>query len=101
MSQNPFDLIIDRLEKIENKLSSPSSQEKPQEVHSINQEFRYYPILNLFEQKICSKPSFYKYLRQGRYDLYKFGGRSFVELEQFYAAFRKITFKNEKVVRSP
>jgi hypothetical protein len=64
-------------------------------------DFKFYPILNIFELKICSKPTFYKYLKKGRYTLYKFGDRSFVELEEFYAAFRKITFKDKKLVRSP
>ena len=59
-------------------------------------EFKYYPILSLFEQKICSKPTFYKFLKQGRYDLYKFGDRSFVLLEEFYAAFNKVSFKKKK-----
>jgi hypothetical protein len=54
--------------------------------------FKYTPINELFARKICSKPTFYKFLKEGRFPIYKFGRRSFVILEEFQEAFQKVTF---------
>ena len=94
MSTNPFDLIIERLNKIENHLVSPNTITLQPEIPLVV-DFKYYPIQNLFNQKVCSKPTFYKHLKAGKYDLYKFGEKSFVLLEEFYAAFHKISFKKK------
>ena len=93
---NPFDDIDERLKKIEENQSYYFKRDKPSDVESLKVDFKYFPILSLFEQKICSKPTFYKFLKQGRYDLYKFGDRSFVLLEEFYTAFNKVSFKKKK-----
>ena len=95
MSTNPFDLIIDRLNKIENHLVSPIPNTQQPDIPLVA-DFKFFPIQNIFDQKILSKPTFYKFLKQGRYDLYKFGDRSFVLLEEFYAAFNKVSFKKKK-----
>jgi hypothetical protein len=47
------------------------------------------PVTELYCQKILSKPSLYKYVREGLFGIYKLGGRSYVRRAEFNAAFRK------------
>jgi hypothetical protein len=56
--------------------------------------FRFIPIKEIFERKLCSKPTFYKYLKLGLYSIYKFGSRSYVDLNEFENSFIKINLKN-------
>lgn len=53
-------------------------------------DFKYKPIQEIFDEKICSKPTFYKHLKAGDYKLYKFGNKSFVDREQFLKAFHEV-----------
>lgn len=55
--------------------------------------FRFTPIKEIFERKLCSKPTFYKYLKLGWYSIYKFGSRSYVDLDEFENSFIKIKLK--------
>jgi hypothetical protein len=55
--------------------------------------FKYTPIKEIFERKLCSKPTFYKYLKQGLYSVYKFGSRSYVDLDEFENSFIRINLK--------
>ncbi len=56
--------------------------------------FKFTPIKELFAKKICSKPTFYKYLKAGKFPIYKFGRRSFVILTEFYEAFTKLSYNS-------
>jgi hypothetical protein len=58
------------------------------------ENFKYTPINELFAKKVCSKPTFYKYLKEGLFPIYKFGRRSFVDLTEFQEAFTKVSFNN-------
>jgi hypothetical protein len=65
----------------------------------INEEvppFKYMPIKEIFELKICSKPTFYKHVKAGMFGLYKLGSRSFVDREEFISAFHKVNLSNNK-----
>ena len=57
-------------------------------------KFKYTPIKDLFANKVCSKPTFYKYLRLGLFPIYKFGRRSYVIISEFEEAFTKVSFDN-------
>lgn len=57
-------------------------------------EFKYIPIQDIFKKKICSKPTFYEHLKKGEFNLYKFGNKSFVDMEQFLKAFHKVQLHN-------
>jgi len=59
-------------------------------------DFKFIPILEIFKRKLCSKPTFYKYLKKGDYYLYKFGNRSFVDRTEFLAAFHKVELNIKK-----
>ena len=56
------------------------------------ENFKYTPINDLFINKVCSKPTFYKYLKLGLFPIYKFGRRSYVDLQEFEKAFIKVSF---------
>lgn len=56
------------------------------------EKFKFTPINELFAKKICSKPTFYKYLKLGLFPIYKFGRKSFIDLKEFQEAFEKVTF---------
>ncbi len=56
--------------------------------------FKYTPINELFAKRICSKPTFYKYLKQGKFPIYKFGRRSYVDLIEFQDAFARVSFNS-------
>ena len=56
--------------------------------------FKYTPINELFARKVCSKPTFYKYLKEGLFPIYKFGRRSYVDLIEFQEAFTKVSFNS-------
>ena len=56
--------------------------------------FKYTPINELFAKKICSKPTFYKYLKKGLFPIYKFGRRSYVDLIEFQESFQRVSFNN-------
>ena len=57
--------------------------------------FKYTPIKEIFQKGICSKPTFYKYFKEGLFPIYKFGRRSYIKLEEFEAAFKPIMLKDE------
>ena len=90
---NPFETINDRLSRIEGLLSElkhpvkETQQEKP--------TFKYIPIQEIFDKRICSKPTFYNRLREGQFTLYKFGNRSFVDLHEFQQAFHKVKMRED------
>lgn len=58
--------------------------------------FKYIPIMDIFNNKICSKPTFYKHLKAGAFSLYKFGRKSFVDFEEFNNSFHKVKLSNTK-----
>lgn len=61
-----------------------------------NSEFKYIPIQEIFKKKICSKPTFYKHLKAGKFTLYKFGNKSFVDSIGFEKAFHGVKLGNGK-----
>jgi hypothetical protein len=66
---------------------SNSSQKTPPNIEGI----KFIPTMDIYEQKIMSKPTLYAHVRQGKITLYKFGGRSYVNKEEFEAQFQKTT----------
>ncbi len=61
------------------------------------QSFRYVPIQDIFDKKICSKPTFYEHLKAGEFSLYKFGNKSFVDIEEFTRAFKKVKISTSNI----
>ncbi len=59
------------------------------------QKIPYIPIKTIFDLKICSKPTFYKKLREGSFRLYKFGNKSFVKSDDFFNAFHEVSFNKK------
>ncbi len=59
-------------------------------------DFKYIPIQEIFKKKICSKPTFYKHLKRGDFKLYKFGNKSFVDMNEFLSSFSKVELNNKK-----
>lgn len=60
------------------------------ELESKTSNFKYTPIKEIFDRKLCSKPTFYKYLKLGHYSIYKFGSRSYIDLIEFENSFIKV-----------
>jgi len=56
----------------------------------ISSSFRYTPIKEIFDRKLCSKPTFYKFFKLGYFSIYKFGSRSYVDLKEFEDSFTRI-----------
>lgn len=56
--------------------------------------FKYIPIQDIFKKRICSKPTFYSHLRAGKFTLYKFGNKSFVDAIEFEKAFHGVKLGN-------
>src|ERR1017187_6004828 len=52
-------------------------------------EFKYTPIQDIFKKKIISKPTFYKGVKEGKFQLIKLGSKSFIDMEQFLKAFHR------------
>lgn len=89
MAQNPFDLIDARLSNIENLLLD--LKHHPKEVKpDTTSNLKFIPIQEIFNKKICSKPTFYAHLRKGLFTLYKFGNKSFVDEAEFKKAFHGV-----------
>jgi hypothetical protein len=91
MNHNPFDQISDKLNKLESLIINLSEKEPPKQPQA--SQFRYVPIQDIFDEKVCSKPTFYKHLKAGKFTLYKFGNKSFVDKEEFEGSFTGITLK--------
>lgn len=91
MSLNPFDEIMNELnslKKLINTFISNNSKANNQKVDL----FKYMPIQDIFDQKLMARSTFYKYLKQGKFDLYKFGGCSYVERMEFENSFHQVKF---------
>lgn len=92
MAHNPFDTIDARLSNIENllldlkhKQAEPPPPPKP--------IFPHTPLQYLFDNKIISKPTWYKGVKEGKFELIKLGCKSFVDMEKFLSAFQKVKLK--------
>lgn len=94
---NPFDALEERLINIEKILVSQKPSSTLAESSSRKPAFKFWPIQEIFDNKICSKPCFYAHVRAGDFTLYKFGNKSFVDMEEFQNAFRKVKINNKKM----
>jgi hypothetical protein len=89
--ENPFSTIEAYLNRIENHLIEKSGSSSIPS-NSADGEFRFMPIQDIFDRKICSKPTFYEHLKKGEFSLYKFGDKSFVDKAEFISAFHEVKF---------
>ena len=96
MAHNPFDTIDARLSNIENLLLDLKHPPKEPGSPPPPTDFKYTPIQEIFNKKICSKPTFYAHLKAGNFTLYKFGNKSFVDAEEFQNSFHAVRFNNKK-----
>jgi hypothetical protein len=89
--QNPFEVFDKRLSNIESILIdikvNQATKGKPSET---SPTFGKIPVLEIFAQKMLSKPTFYSHVKSGKITLYKMGGRSYVDAVEFNNAFRKV-----------
>lgn len=58
-----------------------------------NTSLRFIPIIDLFKNRILSRPTFYEHVKSGKVTMYKLGGRSFVDKEEFEKSFLKVEVK--------
>ena len=87
---NPFDEIIQRLDKIEALLNNTIKIEKREKM-GVDKV----PVKWIIEKRLLSKPTLYKYFKEGKIVCYKLGGRSYVDVKQFNEAFGKTNKKLE------
>ena len=52
--------------------------------------FKYMPIQDIFDAGLMTRSTFYKYMKEGKYHLYKLGGRSYVDRIEFENAFHGV-----------
>lgn len=52
--------------------------------------FNKIPVQEIFSKKMLSKPTFYAHVKSGKITLYKLGGRSYVDLNEFNESFKKV-----------
>lgn len=88
-TDNPFDIISEELKEIRAILNDISAQNKNVQRTEVDQ-FKYIPIQDIFNSKICSKPTFYKYFREGKFKLFKLGNKSFVNRFEFENSFHSV-----------
>jgi hypothetical protein len=92
---NPFEELDKNLSDIKILLLDILKQsEKNKSSIPPNNDFKYLPIQDIFKKKICSKPTFYKHLNAGKFTLYKFGNKSFVDAIEFEKAFHGVKLGN-------
>ena len=86
--QNPFDIFEKKLNNIESLLINLNSAKESK--IAIQQTLGKIPILDIFDKKLLSKPTLYKHVKAGTIKLYKLGGRSYVDAEEFNNCFRDV-----------
>ena len=95
MAHNPFETIDARLSNIENLLLDLKHPPKDKSTPPPSPDFPYNPLQFLFDNKIISKPTFYKGVKEGKFQLIKLGSKSFIDMEQFLRAFHKVKINNK------
>jgi len=87
---NPFKTIDDRLSNIECLLLDLKRSKESSISSKIKEEV--IPVKEIIggKNKLMSPPTFYKWVKEGRINLLKFGGRSYVNQEDFYKSFTSI-----------
>ncbi len=92
-STNPFDIIIEQNNTIINRLQALIvAKNSPQiSMRDIgDNRTRYMTLTEIWKQKLISKPTFYKLLKEGKITMYKLGERSYVDKLEFESAFKKV-----------
>ena len=98
---NPFDELTQRLIRIESLLSEfKTSQTKIEKPTNTGAAFSKIPIQEIFKQKLLSKPTFYKHVKEGSIQLYKLGGRSYVDLADFEKVFHKVDIRQLQPIQA-
>ncbi|PZF73935.1 hypothetical protein [Taibaiella soli] len=89
---NPFESLEHKLARIETLLESRFI-EKTEKKDAIDHTL-FMPVQDVYP-RYCSRQTFYNHVKNGMIKLYKFGNRSFVKRDEFFA-----TFKEVKVAQS-
>jgi hypothetical protein len=87
---NPFKTIDDRLSNIECILLDLKRSKKSSIPSKIKEKIIPVKVVISGENKLMSPPTFYKWVKEGRITLLKFGGRSYVNQDDFYKSFTRI-----------
>ena len=93
---NPFQTIEEYLSEIKGLLLDQNKSATNKQPLKPPPSFKFIPIQDIFNKKICSKPTFYDHLKKGDFTLYKFGSKSFVDAEEFESAFHAVKIKSKK-----
>jgi hypothetical protein len=96
---NPFQELHSELSEIKTLLRD-IKEKKPEPLgeNSATKTFKYLPIQDIFKARLMSRPTFYKYLKNGTFTLFKFGNKSYVDKVQFEQSFQGISL-NKKAVQ--
>lgn len=89
---NPFESLEQKLERIENLLTEylPVKPKQISQTQKSDIGLEKIPIQDIFDRRVLSKPTFYKYVKEGKITLYKLGGRSYIDINQFNQVFHKV-----------
>ncbi len=86
---NILDTILEEVTSLKSLLKEIAIEKETKKPNTDDQ-FKYMPIKEIFKLKIITPATFYKYMREGKFQLFKFGGRSFVDRNEFENAFHGV-----------
>lgn len=81
--EKTLDRAIERVIELNNSNKSESVLEQ-------SPTFGKIPVQEIFSKKLLSKPTFYSHVKSGKITLYKLGGRSYVDANEFNDSFKKV-----------
>ncbi len=90
MQHNPFEILENKLIRIEKLLEQIQNTKIELKPESSNFVFNYISIKDILDRKICSRFTLYSRIKTGVLPLYKFGNRSFIHVTDFEQAFHKV-----------
>lgn len=84
---NPFESLEHKLSRIETLIESRLAEKS--EKKSTTDHVHFVPVQDIYP-RYCSRQTFYNHVKSGMIKLYKFGNRSFVKSEEFFATFKEV-----------
>lgn len=65
-------------------------QDHRMRIQKESENFKFMPLNDIVDKGLLTAPTIYKYAKEGRYKIYKFGNRTFVDREEFENSFKAV-----------
>ena len=82
--ENPFEIILAEIKVLQNQMS-----EILQRLDTPKYDREFIPATEIIKTYI-GRSTFYQFIREGKFHLYKLGDKSFVKSDEFFRAFRQV-----------